>query len=190
VVHSEDVDYEPYFKNVFTVTKNMNKPADMHVDLFYENISKIDDESFEIILCCGLLEHVPDPQRLIDNFHRILKPGGELIISASAVFSFHEGPNNFFHFTPYGFGILFKKWSEFKMLRGASRPFETIGILLQRILLQCDICPLLIPVVELLALFIPLFDKGITAQYRNRSRKSEDLIDSMLPSNVQAVVVK
>lgn len=191
VVHSEDVDYEPFFSNAFAVTKRADKPADMHVDLYYEDVSKIESESFEIILCTGLLEHIPDPQRLIDEFRRILKPGGELIISASAVFSFHEGPDNFFHFTPYGFEILFKDWSKIKMLRGASQPFETVGILMQRALIQCDIFPPFRPIIEILSLLIPLFDKGVTAQYRKvGERKEEDLIDSMMPSNMQAVVVK
>ena len=191
VVHSEDVNYRPYFPNAFAVTKRADKPADMHVDLYYKDVSKIESESFEVILCTGLLEHIPDPQRLIDEFKRILKPNGELIISASAVFSFHEGPDNFFHFTPYGFEVLFKGWSEIKMLRGASQPFETIGILMQRALIQCDIFPPFRPIIELLSLLIPLFDKGVTAQYRRvGERKDEDLIDSMMPSNVQAVVVK
>lgn len=191
VVHSEDVDYKPYFSNAFAVTKRPDKPADMHVDLYYEDVSKIESESFEIILCTGLLEHIPDPQRLINDFKRILKPGGELIISASAVFSFHEGPDNFFHFTPYGFKILFKDWSKIKMMRGASQPFETVGILMQRALIQCDIFPPFRPIIEILSLLIPLLDKGITAQYRKvGERKDEDLIDSMMPSNMQAVVVK
>lgn len=191
VIHSEDVDYKPYFPNAFAVTKRPDKPADMHVDLYYKDVSKIESESFEIILCTGLLEHIPDPQGLIDEFRRILKPGGELIISASAVFSFHEGPDNFFHFTPYGFEVLFKSWSKIKMLRGASQPFETVGILMQRALIQCDIFPPFRPVIELLSLLIPLFDKGVKAQYRKvGERKDEDLIDSMMPSNVQAVVVK
>jgi len=191
VVHSEDVDYKPYFSNAFAVTKRPDKPADMHVDLYYEDINKIGSESFEIILCTGLLEHIPDPQRLIDEFRRILKPGGELIISASAVFSFHEGPDNFFHFTPFGFEVLFKDWSKIKMLRGASQPFETVGILMQRALMQCDILPPFRPVIEILSLLIPLFDKGIISQYRKvGERKEEDLIDSMMPSNVQAIVIK
>ena len=191
VVHSEDVDYKPYFPNAFAITKRRNKPADMHVDLHYNDIKKINDESFEIILCTGLLEHIPDPQRLVDEFRRILKPEGELIISASAVFSFHEGPDNFFHFTPYGFKILFKNWSRIKMLRGSSQPFETIGILLQRILIQCDTFPLFRPIIEILALIIPFFDKGVMAQYRRAGpRNKEDYIDSMMPSNIQAVVEK
>ena len=36
-----------------------------------------------------------------------------------------------------------------------------------------------------------LFDKGVIAQYRKvGDRKNEDIIDSMMPSNMQAVVVK
>ncbi len=191
VVHSEDVDYAPYFKNAFSVTKRPDKPADMHVDLYYRDLAKIPDASYDIILCTGLLEHIPDPQRIIDDFRRILKPGGELIISASAVFSFHECPNDFFHFTPYSFRLLFKDWSKIKMLRGSCPPFETVAILLQRILLQCDIFPLIRPVVELLVLVLPFFDRFIIAQYNIVGRRDEeDRADSMLPSNMQAVVVK
>ncbi len=191
VVHSEDVDYKPHFTNAFAVTKREQIPADMHVDLYYTEVSKIESESFEVILCTGLLEHIPDPQRLVDEFHRILKPGGELIISASTVFSIHEGPDHFFCFTPYGFEVLFKNWSKIKDLKGASQPFETIGILMQRALIQCDIFPPFRPVIELLSLIIPLFDKGVYAQYRKvGERQEEDLIDSMMPSNIQAVVVK
>jgi hypothetical protein len=128
---------------------------------------------------------------LIDEFQRILLPGGELIISASAVFSFHEAPNDFFHFTPYSFQLLFKNWSEIKMLRGASQPFETIAILTQRILRQCRVFPLLRPLLELSCLITPIFDRFILAQYSivNSTDKQFE-IDSMLPSNMQAVVVK
>lgn len=191
VVHSEDVKHGPYFPNAYTITKRKDKPADMHVDLYYEDLKNIDSESYEVILCTGLLEHIPDPQRIIDDFHRILKPGGRLIIGASAVFSFHECPNDFFHFTPFSFKLLFKKWDRFEMLKGSSMPFKTISILLQRILIQCDTFPFIRPIVEALVFILPLFDKLIYAQYDNYGPRTDDhLIDSMLPSNMHAVVVK
>ncbi len=191
VVHSEDVDYKPYFPNGFAVTKRKNKPADMHVDLYYTELSKIESESYDVIFCTGLLEHLPDPQRLIDDLHRILKPGGRLIISASAVFSFHECPDDFFHFTPFSFKMMFKDFSEIEMIRGSSQPFDTLSILLQRVLLQCDIFPLVRPLLELLCLILPLFDKLIIEQYDNYGHKYADRkIDSMLPSNMQACVIK
>lgn len=191
VVHSEDVNHRPYFPNAYTVTKRESKKADMHVDLYYEDLSKIPDESYEVILCTGLLEHIPEPKRIIADFKRILKPGGELIIGASAVFSFHECPNDFYHFTPFSFKLLFKDWGHIKMLRGSSQPFETIAILLQRILLQSKTFPLIRPFIELLIVILPLFDRLIYKQYDNFGHMTEDReIDSMLPSNMHAVIVK
>jgi SAM-dependent methyltransferase len=191
VVHSEDVNYKPYFPNAFTVTKRRSKPADLHVDLYYTELSKIESESYEVIMCTGLLEHIPEPQRLIDDLRRILIPGGELIISASAVFSFHECPDDFFHFTPFSFKLLFKDWTKIKMLRGSSQPFDTISILMQRIILQTKTFPVIRPIVELLCVILPLFDRLIYAQYDNFGHMEDDRkIDSMLPSNMQAVIVK
>lgn len=191
VVHSEDVEYAADFTNAYTVTKREDVPADLHVDVHYRGLDQIADQSYQVILCTGLLEHIPDPDRIIGEFYRILKPNGRLIISASAVFSFHECPNNFFHFTPYGFRLLFKDWSRFEMLRGSSQPFETIGILLQRINLQCDIFPPARLVVEILFRTIPILDRFIIRQYDTREfRDSSSETDSMLPSNIQAVVVR
>jgi SAM-dependent methyltransferase len=191
VIHSEDVEYKPYFPNAYTVTKRQDKPADLHVDLYYTELSKISDESYNVIMCTGLLEHIPDPDRIIADMNRILKPGGRLIISASAVFSFHECPDNFFHFTPYGFRLLFKDWSRFDMLRGASQPFETIGILLQRILMQCEIFPVIRPLVEVLSRLMRFLDIFVVKQYDTVafSNKSSET-DSMLPSNIQACIIK
>lgn len=191
VIHSEDVDYKPFFPNGYAVTKRTDMPADMHMDLYYRDLSKIPSESYNVVLCTGLLEHIPDPERIIADMHRILKPGGRLIVSASAVFSFHECPDNFFHFTPFGFKLLFKDWTRIEMLRGASQPFETIGILIQRILLQCEIFPLARPFIELLAHTIRFLDFFVVKQYNTRQfRNEESETDSMLPSNMQAVVIK
>ena len=86
VVHSEDVDFKPYFKNTVSITKRKDVNADLHCDLYYTDLGKMEAEAFDVILCTGLLEHVPDPQRLIDDLYNLLRPGGKLILSASAVF--------------------------------------------------------------------------------------------------------
>lgn len=38
VIHSEDVDTTSFFPNAYTVTKRPDVPADMHVDLFYDQL--------------------------------------------------------------------------------------------------------------------------------------------------------
>jgi SAM-dependent methyltransferase len=191
VIHSEDVPYEQYFPNAYTVTKRRDVAADLHVDRYYRELDGIASESYDLLLCTGLLEHVPDPQRLIDEFRRILRPRGRAVVSASAVFSFHECPDDYFRFTPFSFRLLFRDWAGFEVLRGSSGPFETIGILLQRILMQCEISPPVRPAVELLARGMGRLDRFVGAQFCTIQHSGESArIDSMLPSNLQAVVVK
>ncbi|MBA2492318.1 MAG: class I SAM-dependent methyltransferase [Gammaproteobacteria bacterium] len=191
VVHSNDVNHKRFFPNAYVVSKREDKPANLYTDAYFQDLSFIGDQSFEIVLCTGLLEHVPDPQRIIDEFRRILKPHGRLIISASAVFPTHSAPDNFFHFTAHGFRLLFREWARFEVLRGSSRPFQTIAILLQRINLQCDVFPLFRPVIELLYHVVPWMDVFMIRQYDSVSgRGPQRITDAFMPATLHAVVIK
>ena len=61
--------------------------------------------SFDAILCTEVLEHVPDPLGAIDEFGRLLRPGGMLILTAPFASLVHFAP---FHFVS-GFS---KYWYE------------------------------------------------------------------------------
>ena len=54
------------------------------------------DESFDAIMCIEVLEHVPDPVLAIREFARLLRPGGELIITTPFCSLTHFAP---FHFS-------------------------------------------------------------------------------------------
>jgi SAM-dependent methyltransferase len=191
VVHSSDVDHRRLFPNAFIVSKSPAGDADLRTDRYFSGLSQIESESFGVVLCTGLLEHVPDPQRLIDEFHRILKPGGRLILSASAVFPFHGGPDNFFHFTINGVRLLFRRWDRFEVLRGSSQPFETVAILLQRINMQCDVFPLVRPLIEVLFHVLPLLDVFVLRQYESVGQRDDQTrTGSFMPAVLHAVVVK
>ena len=53
-----------------------------HLDL--KNIdaqnTKLDKESFDFIIASNMLHHVPFPLKFLNEMHRILKPGGKLIM--------------------------------------------------------------------------------------------------------------
>jgi 2-polyprenyl-6-hydroxyphenyl methylase/3-demethylubiquinone-9 3-methyltransferase len=56
------------------------------LEIDYQNISVEEfatqhESSFDVIVCMEMLEHVPDPQSIVDACAKILKPGGWLFLS-------------------------------------------------------------------------------------------------------------
>jgi 2-polyprenyl-6-hydroxyphenyl methylase/3-demethylubiquinone-9 3-methyltransferase len=57
-----------------------------HYKIDYQKTSVEDfacahENSFDVIVCMEMLEHVPDPQSIVDAMAKILKPGGWLFLS-------------------------------------------------------------------------------------------------------------
>jgi len=191
IVHCPDVDHRRYFPNAQVVSNRADHPADLHTDRYYAGLDQIPDASHRLIVCTGLLEHLPDPAAVIAQFHRILQPGGRLIVSASAVFAHHGSPHNFFHFTPDGFRHLFRDWSGFDALHGSTRPFESLSIQLQRINLQCDVFPPVRLLIELLRFTLPWLDVFVLREYSNKADRDRPTgPGSVMPVTMHAVVVR
>jgi len=62
----------------------------------------IEKNSFDVILCTEVFEHIPNPIAAIDEFYRLLKPGGILIVTAPF--------NSLTHFAPYHYYSGFSKY--------------------------------------------------------------------------------
>lgn len=78
----------------------------------------VTDASFDVILCTEVLEHVPEPIKVINEFSRILKSGGKLLLTAPLGSGIHQEPYHFYGgYTPY--------WYE-KFLTEANFNIETI----------------------------------------------------------------
>ncbi len=66
------------------------------------------DASFDVILCSEVLEHLPDPLKALDEFSRLLKPGGKLILTAPFA--------SLVHFAPYHYASgLSRYWYEYHL---------------------------------------------------------------------------
>ena len=60
------------------------------------------DASFDAVLCTEMLEHVPEPIRVVRELARILRPGGLLILTAPLGSGIHQEPFHFYGgYTPY-----------------------------------------------------------------------------------------
>lgn len=66
------------------------------------------DASFDVILCSEVFEHLPDALVVLDEFARLLKPGGKLIITAPFA--------SLVHFAPYHFATGYSRyWFEYHL---------------------------------------------------------------------------
>lgn len=63
-------------------------------------------DSFDTVFSSQVLEHVPEPWRMVEEMARVLKPGGYLILSAPHIWGLHEVPHDYFRFTCYGLAYL------------------------------------------------------------------------------------
>lgn len=62
----------------------------------------VSEESFDLVLCTEVLEHVPYPERAVAELARILKPGGTLVITAPMMSGIHMAPYHYYGgFSPH-----------------------------------------------------------------------------------------
>ena len=97
----------------------------------------IGDGRFDVVLCTEVLEHLPEPQKAIDEMFRVLKPGGELLLTTRFLFPIHDAPHDYFRYTKYGLRYLLRRFDVVE-LEEETDAVGTIAVLLQRLGMQAQ----------------------------------------------------
>lgn len=59
------------------------------------------DSSFETVLLTDVLEHIPEPMRVMAEIARVLRPGGKLIVGVPFIYWLHEEPHDYYRYTEF-----------------------------------------------------------------------------------------
>ena len=110
--------YELYFKHVKKFIKlDSFKYLDSKPDIIGDGVeSPIKSNSIDTALSIQVLEHIPYPQKMIDEIYRILKKNGLCILTTHMADPLHGMPHDYFRFTKQALKfILFKKFRKIKI---------------------------------------------------------------------------
>ena len=90
--------------------------------------------SFDTVVCTEVLEHVPHPARALAEIHRVLKPGGFLVLTVPMYWPRHDLPYDFFRY-PYD-GLLHlvsQSGLELHKLYNRGRSYAFLGQVFQHV---------------------------------------------------------
>ena len=79
------------------IVSNLNKPL------------PIDSEVADTVTSFQVMEHLCEPQTMLDEAYRILKRDGNIILTVPWQWWVHEAPYDYFRYTPYALKYMFTK---------------------------------------------------------------------------------
>ena len=97
-----------FFEKVETL--DIEPGADHQADICEDNSDIIPNNTFDIIICTEVLEHVSNPFDAVKELHRMLKPGGLLFLTTPFNFRIHGPLPDNWRFTEHGLRQLFNGW--------------------------------------------------------------------------------
>jgi SAM-dependent methyltransferase len=108
---------KPY-ENLFTVNEyigvDMEKTGHDHtnskVDVFYDGKRlPFDNNSFDALFCSEVIEHIFNPDEILPELNRVMKPGARALITVPFCWNEHEVPYDYARYTSFGITHLLNK---------------------------------------------------------------------------------
>lgn len=95
--------YKNYFENCLSYTTS-EITSEFNCDLVLDvrAMPDIKDDFFDCIFCSGVLEHIDDYQKALQEIYRILRTGGILLLGLPFRQAIHLPPNDYWRFSEFG----------------------------------------------------------------------------------------
>lgn len=69
----------------------------------------IESEMADTVISLSVMEHLREPQIMLNEAFRILKPAGSIVLQVPFMWWVHEAPYDYFRYTRYGLQYMFEK---------------------------------------------------------------------------------
>lgn len=108
---------KPY-ENLFTVSEYIgvdiqttgHDHRNSRIDVFYDgNTVPFPDATFDAIFCSEVLEHIFNPDEILQELQRVLKPGGSILLTVPFCWNEHEVPYDYGRYSSFGIAHLMEK---------------------------------------------------------------------------------
>lgn len=168
------VRYKKYFPECIYLTQDFGQCEEPNfqygkIDYVSDIVDiPVDDNSFDVIICTEVFEHIPRPDLAVKEFSRILKSGGKIYITAPLGSAVHFYPYHYYggcskswyikYLNEYGFDEI--------VIKPKKRFFALYAIHTKRALMYLEKSKKLrhkifLPVIEFLSLVLPIFLFGL-----------------------------
>lgn len=104
--------YSPLFDHCAYETADFMRVKKRYVEQTYVcdlGDIPVADARFDAVVFSQVMEHVPDPARVLTELHRVMKPEGRMFLSAPFYYEEHEQPFDFYRYTQFGFRRLLEE---------------------------------------------------------------------------------
>ncbi len=119
----QDVDKDKVIVNLGSGPKKIREDV-INIDLYpfpnvdiVANVTRVPlkNNSVDIAISEFLLEHVKNPQAVVNEIIRILKPGGLVYVAVPFVASFHSSPDDYYRWSEEGLRELMRSFKEIEI---------------------------------------------------------------------------
>jgi SAM-dependent methyltransferase len=93
---------------------------------------EVPDESYDLVLCTQVLHLIRFPQKALEEFARVLAPGGFVFVTTHGTYPFHPNPRDYWRWTQQGLPALFEDVPHLELIELVSHGGSgvTFGVML------------------------------------------------------------
>lgn len=90
------------------ILMNVDPAASPEVMMDANSLGFLSD-AFDCVVADQLLEHVPNPERVLNEAYRVLRPGGVVLVAVPFLVQIHARPDDYWRFSEAGLEVLLKR---------------------------------------------------------------------------------